>query len=116
MKMILSVLNDPGKVQNLLEAWAGRLDRRDSALQHRDGPHQPVRGYARKYSSDALPSDFYGSEKELSRTLFTIVKDDETAISIIAASRAVIGDLGQPNKGLLVILPFEHTDGSEKKR
>ena len=117
MKMILFVLNDPAKVQDLLEAWKQAGSTGATVLYST--------GMGRIHLSAALrediplmpsPSDFYGSDEELSRTLFTIVKHDETVTKIIAATRAVIGDLDQPNTGLLVILPVEHTEGLEKKR
>ena len=60
-------------------------------------------------------SDFFGSNPELNRTLFTLVKDDETVGQVITATRSVVGDLDQPKTGLLVVLPVDQTEGLEKK-
>jgi hypothetical protein len=64
-----------------------------------------------------MPSlgDFFGRDEELSRTLFTIVKDDDLVEPLIAATRSVVGDLDQPGSGLLVILPVDLIEGLEKK-
>ncbi len=78
-----------------------------------------------KYISDAFEtrrlalkrdlSDFYDRDEKLSRTLFTIVKDDEMVRRIVAATRSLVGDLDQPDTGLMVVLPVEQTEGLDKK-
>jgi nitrogen regulatory protein P-II 1 len=117
MKMILFILNDACKIQDLLDAWQeagvsgvtvlfstgiGRL-------------HQ-----ARHLRED-LPimpslSDFYQREESLSRTIFTIIKDDTLVEKVRLATRRVIGDLNQPDTGLFIILPVEQAEGLEKSR
>ena len=43
------------------------------------------------------------TQEERHRTLMTLVKDMETVDAIIAATEAAVGDLGQPNKGVLFV-------------
>ena len=115
MKMILFVLNDPAKVQDLLNAWKeagadgatvlfstgmGRISR--SAVLRDDLPLMPSL------------SDFFGGEEQSSRTLFTILKDDTLVTPLIAATRSVVGDLDQPGMGLLVVLPVDQIEGLRK--
>ena len=116
MKMILFVLNDPSKVRDLLNAWkeagAGGATVLFSTGMGRISPAAPLR--------DDLPlmpslSNFYGNEEGLSRTLFTVVNDEETVTRIIAATHTVVGALDQPDTGLLVIMPVELAEGLEKK-
>jgi nitrogen regulatory protein P-II 1 len=117
MKFILFILNDPTKLIDLLNAWKeagasgatvmcstgmGRIHQ--SAILRDDMPLMPSL------------SDFYDHDEKLSRTLFTIVKDDETVARVIAATHSVAGDLEQPNTGLLVVLPVEQALGLEKKQ
>ena len=117
MKMILFILNDPAKVQDILDAWKeagaggatvlfstgmGRISQ--AAALRDDLPLMPS------------PSDFFAVDERLSRTLFTIVKDDDTVRRILAATRSVVGDLDQPETGLLVVLPVDQTEGLEKKQ
>jgi nitrogen regulatory protein P-II 1 len=117
MKFILFILNDPAKLLDLLNAWKeagasgatvmcstgmGRIHQ--SAVLRDDMPLMPSL------------SDFYDHDEKLSRTLFTIVKDDGTVDRIIAATRSIVGELDQPGTGLLVVLPVEQAQGLEKKQ
>ncbi len=61
-------------------------------------------------------SDFYTRDEELSRTLFTVVKDEKSVKRIIAATRDVVGDMNEPDTGLLVVMPVEQIEGLEKKQ
>ena len=117
MKMILFVLNDPAKLQDLLNAWkeAGATGATIlfSTGMGRINPPAVLR--------DDLPlmpslSDFFHQDEKLSRTLFTIVKDDETVRRVIAATRSLVGELDRPDTGLLVVLPVEQAEGLEKKK
>jgi nitrogen regulatory protein PII len=116
MKMILFVLNDPAKMQDLLNAWkeAGATG---ATVLFSTGMGRLHQSAGLRDDLPLMPSlsDFYDSGQELSRTLFTIVKDDETVTNIIAATCAVVGDLDQPDTGLLITLPVEHAEGLEKK-
>jgi nitrogen regulatory protein P-II 1 len=116
MKMILFVLNDPTKLQDLLEAWkeAGATG---ATVLYSTGMGRIHQSAALQDDLPLMPSlsDFFGSNTELSRTLFTIVKDDETVKNVMAATRAVAGDLCQPGTGLLVVLPVDLTEGLEIK-
>jgi len=115
MKMIMFVLHDPARLPELLDAWqaagaggttvlfstgAGRL--RQAALRD-DLPLMPSAG------------DFFARQEEMSRTLFTVVKDQATAKRVIAATRSVVGDLSRPDSGLLFVLPVEQAEGLLKK-
>jgi hypothetical protein len=116
MKMILFVLHDATKLPDLLNAWqeagAGGATVLLSTGMGRLSQANTLR--------DDLPlmpslSAFYERDENLSRTLFSVVK--EAAVKrIAAATRRVVGDLDLPDTGLLVVLPVEHAEGLEKKR
>jgi nitrogen regulatory protein PII len=117
MKMILFVMHDATKLTDLLTAWqeAGATGATvlSSTGMGRLHSESPLR--------DDLPlmpslSDFYEHGEHLSRTLFTVVQDDETVERVRAATRRVIGDLSLPDTGFLVVLPVEQVEGLEKKR
>ena len=116
MKMILFVLNDPAKVQDLLTAWE-QAGVSGATVFFSTGMGRIHQSAALRDDLPLMPSlsDFFASNTELGRTLFTIVKDDQTVRQVIAATRSVVGDLDQPNTGLLVVLPVEQTEGLEKK-
>jgi nitrogen regulatory protein P-II 1 len=115
MKMILFVLNDPGKLQDLLNAWK-EAGANGATVFSSTGMGRINQSASLREDLPLMPSlsDFFGSNPELSRTLFSIVKDDQTVRQVIAATQAVVGDLDQPKTGLLVVLPVDQTEGLEK--
>jgi hypothetical protein len=60
-----------------------------------------------------MPSleDFFPRVERLSRTVFTIVEEDTIVDSVIAATERVVGDLTQPDRGLLAVLPVTQIRG-----
>lgn len=48
------------------------------------------------------------------RTLFTVVRDEETVERAIAATQRVVGDLSQPNTGFLFVVPVARVLGLER--
>ena len=116
MKMILFVLNDPARLQDLLEAWK-EAGAGGATVLFSTGMGRITQSVVLREDLPLMPSlsDFYHQDEKLSRTLFAIVKDDKTVASIIAATRSVVGDLAEPHTGLLVVLPVEQTEGLEKK-
>jgi nitrogen regulatory protein P-II 1 len=116
MSMVLFVLHDTEKLDDLLAAWqeagapgvtvlestgVGRLD-------HNDGLRE---------DTPLMPSleDFYPDPEEMSRTLFTVMKD-ELVPKVVEATLRVVGDLDEPNTGVLVVLPTFMAYGLDKKR
>ncbi len=116
MKMILFVLNDPTRLLELLNAWK-EAGAGGATVLFSTGMGRIHQSAALRDDLPLMPSlsDFYDHDGNLSRTLFTIVKDEETVRSVLAATRAIVGDLEQPDSGLLVVLPVEQTEGLEKK-
>ena len=111
MKMILFVLNDPAKVQDLLAAWKdagasgatvlfstgmGRIQQ--SAVLRDDLPLMPTL------------SDFDDCDEKLSRTIFIILRD-ELVKQIIFATEKIVGDLDTPGNGILIVLPADSVHG-----
>jgi nitrogen regulatory protein PII len=111
MKMILFVLNDPAKVQDLLAAWKdagasgatvlfstgmGRIQQ--SAVLRDDLPLMPTL------------SDFDDCDEKLSRTIFIILRD-ELVEQIIFATEKIVGDLDTPGNGILIVLPADSVHG-----
>jgi len=117
MKLILFVLHDVSKLVDLLNAW------KEAGVTGATVLFSTGMGRIRLSAGlrDDLPlmpslSDFYTRDEELSRTLFTVVKDEKTANRIISATRDVVGDLNEPDTGLLVVMPVEQIEGLKKKR
>lgn len=111
MKLILFVLNDPARLLDLMQAWRqagasgatvffstgmGRLHQ--NAILRDDLPLMPSL------------SDFYTQNEELSRTVFTVIRDDLVE-GIVRVTEQVVGDLRQPGTGILIVLPAESVYG-----
>jgi nitrogen regulatory protein PII len=111
MKLILFVLNDPAKLQDLLDAWkeAGATGATVLFSTGMGRLHQPAS------LRDDLPlmpslSDFDDRDEKLSRTIFIIIRD-ELVEQIISATEKVAGDLDKPGNGILVVLPADSVHG-----
>jgi nitrogen regulatory protein PII len=112
--MIVLVLDDPDRSQDILDAWeaagiTGVTIMESSGLGR-------VRRAAMRDDLPLMPSlgDLLKSTETRHRTLFTIVKSQETIDAVLEATQAVIGDLEQPNTGLLFVLPVSRVHGKSK--
>ena len=79
MKMILFVLNDPSKLRDLLNAWK-EAGADGATVFFSTGMGRIIQSTILRDDLPLMPSlsDFYHQDEKLSRTLFTIIKDDET--------------------------------------
>ena len=114
MYLILFVLDNPDKLEELLDAWE-EAGAGGATVLVSTGMHRLNAGFIR----DDIPlmpglDDFYKRIEEYHRTLFTVVKDDQTLEKIIAATQRVVGDLNSPNTGILVVMPASQVYGLEK--
>ncbi len=111
MKIILFVLNDPGKLQDLLNAW------REEGVNGATVLLSTGMGRLHQLTAlrDDLPlmpslSDFYEESEKLSRTIFTVINDDLVDRSI-AVTGQIVGDLNKPGTGILMVLTAESVHG-----
>ena len=114
MYLILFVLDNPDKLDELLDAWETAGTKGATVLVS-TGMHRLGSGAIR---DDILLmpglDDFYKRVEDYHRTLFTIVKDDEILQKIVDATEGVVGDLNKPNTGILVVMPATQVYGLEK--
>jgi hypothetical protein len=59
--------------------------------------------------------DFYEHEEYFSRTLFAVLPDSIQPEQVLEATQRVIGDLSQPDRGLMVVLPLAKVYGLRPK-
>lgn len=111
MYLILFVLDNPDKLQDLLDAWEDAGTGGATVLVSTG--MQRVRGGAIRDDIPLMPGldDFYKRIEEHHRTLFTIVEDDDVLDKVVKATQSVVGDLNQPNTGILVVLPATQVYG-----
>ena len=112
MQLILFVLDDPEKLDEIITAWEEAGVSGITIM--------PSSGMARIRQKatwrDDLPlipslDDFQNHVEAFHRTLFTVVKSEEMVDKVIAATEKVTGDLNDPNTGILVTLPVNRCLG-----
>ena len=116
MKMILFVLHDATKLFDLLNAWQ-EVGASGATVLSSTGMGRIHQANTLRDDLPLMPSlgDFYEHEEKLSRTLFTVVKDEATVKKVRDATYRGVGDLNQPDTGFLIVLPVDQTEGMDKK-
>lgn len=114
MYLILFVLDNPDKLEDLLNTWEKAGTGGATVLVSTGMNRMLNQGF--RDDIPLMPSleDFYKRTEDYHRTLFTIVKDDEVLQKIVDATQSVVGDLNKPNTGILVVLPTAQVYGLEK--
>lgn len=60
-------------------------------------------------------SSLFKQEEELNRTLFSIVEGEDLVDQVVAATIATLGDLDEPNTGVMVVLPASRAYGLHRR-
>ena len=116
MFMILFVLHDQNKLQEVMEAWESAGVSGITVLLS-SGLKRLQSGDVLREDLPLIPSleDLIEKDEMLNRTLFTIVKNDETVERVVEATQQIIGDLELPNTGILTVLPVAKVYGLDRK-
>jgi nitrogen regulatory protein P-II 1 len=116
MSMILFVLHDTDKLDELLAAWQDAGTPGVTVLES-TGVGRIRQNEGMREDTPLMPSleDFYPDPEHMSRTIFTILNDDLVQ-KVVDATYKVVGDLNEPNTGLLVVLPTIAAYGLEKRK
>jgi nitrogen regulatory protein PII len=115
--MILFVLHDADWMDEILTAWEEAGVSGITIL--------PSSGLARLRQKGALrenlpliPSleDLIEHTENTNRTLLTIVDGDELVDRVVSATQQVLGDLNNPNTGILAVIPVARVYGLHRKK
>ncbi|MFZ5879087.1 MAG: hypothetical protein ACOY0R_06940 [Chloroflexota bacterium] len=117
MYLVLFVLHDPDFLDELLAAWEAEGVRGVTVL-FSTGLGRIRQKSAMRDDIPLMPSleDFYEAPEDLSRTLFTTVQDHALVDALVAATRRVVGNLNDPDTGLLLVMPVLEAYGLQKGR
>lgn len=116
MYFVLFVLNDTTKCDELLFGWENAGIKGITILASSGlGRVRQSLGLREDFPIFPSLSEINEHSEKLSRTFFTIVKNDEMVDKIVKNTQDVVGDLSQPNTGILIILPVAKVYGLEKK-
>ena len=109
--MILLVLDDVNQCTTILEAWEAQGVGGVTILQ------STGLGRVKKLSiRDDMPlmpslSRLLQRREERHRTLFTVVETEEMVDRVIAATEEIIGNMEEPNNGVVFVLPVSQVKG-----
>jgi hypothetical protein len=116
-ELIVLVLNDPDKTQDILAAWlavgvTGVTILDSNGLSHQVGQHG---------LRDDLPlfpslEDLLRGREEPHRTLFAVVPDGFDVEALAVATEQITGTLDEPDTGILFTLPVTRAWGLHRKQ
>ena len=115
MKLILFILHDPEKLHALLDAWT-EAGISGATVLYSTGLGRLNQAGALRDDLPLMPSleDFLPKIDHLSRTIFSMIEDDAVVDRVVAATQRVVGDLCEPDRGLLIVLPVAQVYGLRK--
>lgn len=115
MYLVLMVLNDPDRLEDLLIAWE------ETGVQGATVLFSTGLGRIRQLDGwrDDMPliptlSDFYEVPENMNRTIFTVVKDEAQIDAVVAATQKIVGELDEEGTGMLLVLPLARAYGAKK--
>lgn len=108
MYMVLLVLDDPDRLEDVLRAWEA-TGIRGATITESTGIHR-LRGAAPLGARYAFGRG-QGLVEEGHYTLFSIVPDQDAVERCLHATEEVVGDLDQPNTGILAAWPLAIAKG-----
>jgi len=117
MYLILFVMNDPDRLEDLLIAWEELgIDAATVLFSTGLGRIRQLKGW--RDDMPLIPSlrDFYEAEENLHRTIFTTVDSEAQADAIVGATERVVGSLDEEETGLLLVLPIAKAFGVGKRK
>jgi hypothetical protein len=114
MLLLWLVLDNPGLLNDVLEAWTD-VGARGVTILESTGVHR-VRSKVSEQDAPFLLgfSRLLRTDQVGHNTLFTVVPDMETVERLVAATEGIVGDLSKPNTGVLFALPVAAAWGLPK--
>jgi hypothetical protein len=110
MQMVMFVLDDPDLLDKVLDAWQA-IEVSGVTIIESTGINR--RAKARQVGAPFMAgiNRVMGSAMEGHYTLFTIVKGEQMVQACIRAAESVVGDLNEPNNGVLASWPLSTVKG-----
>ncbi|GAB4581182.1 MAG: hypothetical protein Fur0022_39290 [Anaerolineales bacterium] len=106
MFLVLFILHNAEYLEELLDAWE-EAGVSGATILHSSGLGRVRQGHGWRDDLPLIPSlkTMFEHEEYFSRTLFTIVENEEIVNKVLAATEKTIGDLMNPDTGVMVVLP-----------
>ena len=115
MYLIILFLHNPDLLEELMEAW-DQEGVNGATILFSVGMGKFLEKQGLRDDIPLIPSleDFYEASETLSRTIFATVKEETLIDKIVAATQRVMGDLNQPENGMLLVMPVLKSYGFYK--
>lgn len=112
MSLVLFVLHDPEKLPELLDAWK-EAGVSGATVLFSTGMGRLAQSPALLDDLPIMPSlnDFLPRVEHFGRTVFSMIDDEKVVGRVIQATERVVGDLNEPDRGLLMVLPVTRVYG-----
>lgn len=116
MFLILFVLHNAEMLEEVLDAWE-ETGVSGVTILHSSGLGRVRQGHGLRDDLPLIPSlkSLFEHEESFSRTLFTVITNETLIEKIVAATEKVVGNLTQPETGLLVVMPVMQVYGLNKQ-
>lgn len=116
-ELIVLVLNDPDKIEDVLAAWLA-VGIAGVTILDSSGLSQQVSQHRLRDDLPLFPSlkDLLRSREESHRTLCAVVPDGFDVEGLAAATEKITGALTEPDTGILFTLPVTRAWGLHRKR
>lgn len=117
MYLVTFVLNNPDLLEEVIEAWE-KIGVPGATVLLGTGMG---RMHQTRFMRDDMPlmpsvGDFYQPHPQtMSRTIFAAVKDEALIDRIAAVTQELVGDMNEPETGILFVTPILRAYGMEKK-
>lgn len=115
MYLITFVLHNPDLLEELIDIW-DKSGADGVTVVFSSGMGRLRQNQGLRDDIPLIPSlnDFYKARQTLSRTIFTVIKEESTIDNILSATQNLVGDLNQPETGLFIVTPVIRVYGLEK--
>lgn len=115
MYMIMFVLNDTDNLEDIIQAWNDIGVNRITVM-----PSTGLGKLKKAALRDDIPlipslEDLIAHTEIASRTLFTVVKNEDVIDQVVSQTEKIIGDLNKPNTGVIFVLPVARAYGLDKQ-
>jgi hypothetical protein len=110
MYMVLFVLDDPDLLEGVLDAW-DKIGVSGVTIVESTGINRLRRAQQVGSPFMAGINRLMSGDQEMNYTLLTIVKGETLVQKCVAAVEKVVGDLSEPNTGVLAAWPVAYVKG-----
>lgn len=112
--LVVFVLDTPDRCQDILDAWEEAGAKGITILESTGIGRVRQAGFRDDLPLMPTLSALFKSTETHNRTLFSVVDDLDAAHALVGAAQNIVGDLENPNSGLIFIAPLLEIYGLNK--